>query len=81
MEPLYTLEQVATNLGMSATWLRKQVRDYGVEHSRPGCTCRPKSIKCRHAIKFTPAQVERLKASFVKAPLTSAATTGRKRSA
>lgn len=50
LEPDYSLKDVAAALGMSERWVRKQVAD-GALHQRYG-----------HKIRFTPEQVEQLKA-------------------
>jgi hypothetical protein len=65
--PDYDLEQVAAALGMSERWVRARVRD-GAEHQRYG-----------HKIRFTPEQVDKLRAQFTKAPVAESITTGRKR--
>lgn len=65
----FTLNEVAAALGMSERWVRQRIAD-GAEHQRYG-----------HKIKFTPAQVQRLRESHTRAPQpANVVTTGRKRS-
>lgn len=64
----YTLEQVADALGMSERWVRDRIRIDGAEHQRYG-----------HKIRFTPAQVESLRAAHSTAPVQESITTGRKK--
>lgn len=67
LEPDYSLEEVAEALGMSPKWVRRQVQG-GAEHQRYG-----------HKIRFTEAQVDRLRATHTKQPVAQGVTTGRKR--
>lgn len=67
LEPDYTMEEVAQALGMSPRWVRQKVKD-GAEHQRYG-----------HKIKFTEAQVEKLRASHTKVPVVESITTGKKK--
>ena len=67
LEPDYSLAEVAKALGMSERWVRARLKD-GAEHQRYG-----------HKIRFTPAQVEALRASHTKQPAPTSITTGRKR--
>lgn len=70
IEPDYTLAEVAEALGMSERWIRGKVAD-GAAHQRYG-----------HKIRFTPAQVEELRANHTKKPVAAQSiTTGRKRAA
>lgn len=69
IEPDYTMEDVAEALRMSPRWVRARVAE-GAEHQRYG-----------HKIRFTDAQVEKLRASMTKQPTPKSVTTGRKRSA
>lgn len=65
----YTLEEVADAIGMSTRWIRDRIAKDGAEHIRYG-----------HKIRFTSEQVDKLRASHVKAPLpTASITTGRKK--
>lgn len=63
----YTMEDVAEALRMSPRWVRARVAD-GAEHQRYG-----------HKIRFTEAQVEKLRASLTKQPVAQSVTTGRKK--
>jgi hypothetical protein len=67
LTPDYDIEQVAAALGMSTRWVRARIKE-GAEHQRYG-----------HKIRFTPEQVDKLRAQFTKAPVTESITTGRKR--
>ena len=69
LTPDYSLSEVAEALGMSARWVRAKVAD-GAMHQRYG-----------HKIRFTPEQVEALRAQFVHTtkPGADRVTTGRKR--
>lgn len=69
LDPDYTLEEVALAIGMSTRWIRDRCKD-GAEHIRYG-----------HKIKFTEAQVEKLRADHTKQPTTESITTGKKKSA
>ena len=73
----YTLEQVATALGMSTRWIRERIREGKegkgevVEHVRRG-----------HKILFTAEQVEKLRLrGTVAPPVEQSITTGKKKSA
>jgi len=65
LEPDYTLEEVAQALGMSTRWVRDRIRLDGVEHVRYG-----------KYIRFTAAQVARLRAEHVTAGVVEPVTTG-----
>jgi hypothetical protein len=67
LTPDYDLEQVAAALGMSVRWVRARVSE-GAEHQRYG-----------HKIRFTPEQVDRLRAQFATTQAPQSVTTGRKR--
>ena len=67
LEPDYSLADVANALGMSERWVRARLKE-GAEHQRYG-----------HKIRFTPAQVEALRASHTSQPAPQSITTGRKR--
>lgn len=67
LTPDYDLDAVAEALGMSARWVRARVSE-GAEHQRYG-----------RKIRFTPEQVEKLRASHTKAPASQSVTTGRKK--
>lgn len=69
LEPDYSLEDVATAMGMSVRWVRQRIAE-GAEHQRYG-----------HKIRFTAAQVERLRAQFTKDASGGSVTTGRKKRA
>lgn len=71
LAPDYTLTEVAEALGMSERWVRARIKD-GAEHQRYG-----------HKIRFTAAQVDKLRREFVTttADVKRAVTTGRKRRA
>lgn len=56
LEPDYSLAEVADALGMSERWVRARIKD-GAEHQRYG-----------HKIRFTEAQVDKLRASHVQRP-------------
>lgn len=68
----YTLAEVADALGMSERWVRDRINHDDAEHLRYG-----------HKIRFTAAQVDKLRESHTKspAPAKGSITTGRKRSA
>lgn len=68
LERDYTPEEVADALGMSPRWVRDRVNKDGAEHLRYG-----------HKLRFTAAQVEKLRASHIKAPAEASITTGRKK--
>lgn len=63
----YTLDEVASALGMSTRWVRQRIRE-GAEHQRYG-----------HKIRFTPEQVDRLKSQFTANQTPQSITTGRKK--
>lgn len=65
----YSLRQVADALGMSERWVRARIKE-GAEHQRYG-----------HKIRFTPLQVEQLRAQHTKQPAAQSITTGRKKRA
>lgn len=69
LEPDYDLAEVAKAIGMSTRWIRERVKD-GAEHQRYG-----------HKIRFTAAQVEKLRADHTKAPtpVVTPITSGRKK--
>lgn len=69
LEPDHDLKEVAAALGMSERWIRQRIKD-GAEHNRYG-----------HKIKFTAAQVEKLRAAHTVAPTPESITTGRKKRA
>lgn len=64
----YTLEEVAEALGMSTRWVRDRIRLDGAAHQRYG-----------HKIRFTPKQVEALRARHTTTPVEQSVTTGRKK--
>lgn len=64
----YSLGEVAAALGMSTRWVRDRISKDGAEHQRYG-----------HKIRFTPEQVEKLRASHVGTPKLKSVTTGSKR--
>lgn len=66
----YTLEQVASALGMSTRWLRDRIKADKLEHQRYG-----------HKIAFTDAQVAAIRQRYTAAPVEKSITTGRKRRA
>lgn len=64
----YSIGEVATALGMSERWIRQRVTE-GAEHQRYG-----------HKIRFTEAQVQRLReAHTANAHPANVVTTGKKR--
>lgn len=65
----YSLAEVADALGMSDRWVRERIKE-GAEHIRYG-----------HKIRFTAAQVDKLRAAHVQAPTSQSITTGRKKRA
>ena len=67
LEPDYTLQEVADALRMSTRWVRDQIKA-GAECTRRG-----------RKIRFTRAQVEKLRASYVQTLVNEPVTTGRKR--
>lgn len=67
LDPDFTLKEVAAALGMSERWIREEIKK-GAEFTRYG-----------HKIRFTAEQVEKLRATFTKAPVEQSMTTGRKR--
>lgn len=72
LEPDYSLEEVAEAIGMSTRWIRDRCNLDGAEHIRYG-----------HKIRFTEAQVEKLRATHTKVPVvvSQPVTTGRKKRA
>lgn len=70
LEKDYSIEEVAEAIGMSTRWIRGRVNgENAAEHIRYG-----------HKIRFTAEQVEKLRATHVKAPAPQQSiTTGRKR--
>jgi hypothetical protein len=68
VEPVYDLKAVAASLGMSTRWVRDRIRLDGVEHIRLG-----------NRIRFTQAQVEKLRAAHTQTPAAQSITTGRKK--
>ena len=64
----YSLEEVATALGMSPRWVRDRIRLDNAEHQRYG-----------HKIRFTAEQVEKLRAAHTTATVVEPVTTGRKK--
>lgn len=69
LEPDYSLEDVAQAIGMSTRWIRDRCKE-GAEHIRYG-----------HKIRFTEAQVAKLRNDHTKAPAAEGITTGRKKKA
>lgn len=73
LEPDYSLAEVAKAIGMSTRWIRDRVNDENnpAEHLRYG-----------HKIRFTDAQVKKLREQHTKspAPVVASITTGRKKS-
>lgn len=69
LERDYSIAEVAEAIGMSDKWIRQRIKD-GAEHLRYG-----------HKIRFTSAQVEKLRAAHTQAPAVESITTGRKRRA
>lgn len=66
----YSLDEVATALGMSTRWVRERIKG-GAAHQRYG-----------HKIAFTADQVEALRASHTKTPAPEGAiTSGKKKRA
>lgn len=63
----YTLADVAEALQMSERWVRDRVRE-GAEHIRYG-----------RKIRFTPDQVDKLRAQHTHSPVEASITTGKKR--
>lgn len=63
----YTMQEVADALGMSERWVRLQVKE-GAEHLRLG-----------HKIRFTLAQVEKLRTDHTRTSVPQSLTTGRKK--
>jgi hypothetical protein len=55
---------------MSPRWVRDRIRFDGAVHQRYG-----------HKIRFTPAQVDALRAAHAQAPVEQSVTTGRKKRA
>lgn len=69
LQPDYDLAEVANALGMSERWVRERIRE-GAEHQRYG-----------RKIRFTPEQVDKLRATFTTSGGSGTApiTTGRRR--
>lgn len=67
LTPDYTVEEVAQALQMSERWVRRAIAE-GAAHRRYG-----------HKIRFSPEQVEALRASFDHVVPTPGITTGRRR--
>lgn len=65
LESDYTLEEVAAALGMSTRWVRDRIRHDKAEHSRYGAK-----------IRFTAAQVAKLRAAHVRTQVAEPVTTG-----
>lgn len=73
LQPDYSLKEVAAALGMSERWVRDRCNIDNAEHIRYG-----------HKIRFTPEQVEKLRAAHTQAPANVApqgVTTGRRKRA
>lgn len=70
LAPDFTLGEVAEALGMSERWVRDRVNLDGAAHQRYG-----------RKIRFTPEQVDQLRAMHTKAPVKPSMTTGRKKGA
>lgn len=68
VEPDYPLKDVAEAIGMSTRWIRDRIRLDGAEHIRYG-----------NRIRFTQAQVEKLRAAHTQTPAAQSITTGRKK--
>ena len=72
LDPDYSLDEVATALGMSDRWVRDRIKYDNAEHIRYG-----------HKIRFTAAQVDKLRANHTKGDLPAVGevvTTGKKKS-
>lgn len=69
LAPDYSLAEVAKALGMSERWVRARLKE-GAEHQRYG-----------HKIRFTPEQVDKLRAQHTSQPAPVSITTGKKRRA
>lgn len=67
LEKDYSLAEVSEAIGMSTRWVRDRCSE-GAEHIRYG-----------RKIRFTQAQVDKLRASHTKSPVEQSITTGRKR--
>lgn len=65
LEPDFSLEEVATAIGMSTRWIRDRVKHDGAEHIRYG-----------HKIRFTAAMVDKLRAAHTVAHPVAPVTTG-----
>lgn len=78
LEPDYSLEEVAEAIGMSTRWIRDRIRD-GKEDKGPAV----EHIRYGHKIRFTEAQVDKLRETHTKAPapVVESVTTGRKKKA
>lgn len=69
---VYTLEQVATSMGVSTRFLRGYLKANDVEHMRVGNGPNGR-------IRFTEAQVTNLHAQFKQTPVAESITTGRRK--
>lgn len=71
LESDYSIDEVAQAIGMSTRWVRDRINKDNAEHLRYG-----------HKIRFTAAQVDKLRASHTKtpAPVSAAVTAKRGRS-
>lgn len=69
LERDYSLQEVATAIGMTPRWIRDRCNLDGAEHLRYG-----------HKIRFTAEQVDKLRASHTKTPVEASITTGPKKS-
>lgn len=77
LAPDYSLEEVATALGMSTRWVRDRIKA-GENGTGPAVSY----LRYGHKIKFTAAQVEELRAAHrVKPAADEPITTGKKKSA
>lgn len=74
LEKDFTIGEVAEAIGMSPRWIRDRISDG--EHGRGP---EVEHIRYGHKIRFTPEQVEKLRAAHTKAPASASMTTGRKR--
>lgn len=70
--PVYTLEQVASSMGVSERFLRGYLKKNDVEHMRVGNGPNGR-------IRFTEAQVTNLHAQFRQSPVPESVTTGRRK--
>lgn len=65
LEPDYSLTEVASAIGMSTRWIRDRVKHDGAEH-----------LKYGHKIRFTAAQVDKLRAAHTVVRAVEPVTTG-----